>query len=185
RPSPRAQRSSSLERRATYRLRPCVPAEDARARAGLSHRSRTQGPRLLPARPGQSAAQFRELQREVRAARPGLAQLAARLRRARWEPFVDAIRSAGRHTAGIRLDHVMGLFRLFWIPDGMTAAEGAYVKYPAPILLSLLASESRRAKAFVIGEDLGLVEPPVRRHLRKKGSLSYRLVWFEGSDPAR
>ena len=107
------------------------------------------------------------------------------LRRARWEPFVDAIRSAGRHTAGIRLDHVMGVFRLFWIPDGMTAAEGAYVKYPAPILLSLLASESRRAKAFVIGEDLGLVEPPVRRHLRKKGSLSYRLVWFEGSDPAR
>jgi 4-alpha-glucanotransferase len=79
----------------------------------------------------------------------------------------------------------MGLFRLFWIPDGMTAAQGAYVKYPATTLLSLLANESRRARAFVIGEDLGLVQPTVRKHLRQKGSLSYRLVWFEGSDPAR
>jgi 4-alpha-glucanotransferase len=102
---------------------------------------------------------------------------------AHWTPFIDAIRSASSHAAGVRLDHVMGLFRLFWIPDGMTAAQGAYVKYPAPTLLSLLANESRRAKAFVIGEDLGLVEPAVRRNLRKKGSLSYRLVWFEGSDP--
>jgi len=108
-----------------------------------------------------------------------------RLAAARWEPFIDAIRGAGRHATGIRLDHVMSLFRLFWIPDGMPAARGAYVRYPAPILLSLLASESRRAGAFVIGEDLGLVEPTVRKHLRKKGSLSYRLVWFEGSDPAR
>ena len=108
-----------------------------------------------------------------------------KLARARWEPFVEAIRSAGRHAAGVRLDHVMGLFRLFWIPDGMPASHGAYVKYPAPSLLSLLASESRRARAFVIGEDLGLVEPAVRRNLKRKGSLSYRLVWFEGSEPAR
>ena len=106
-----------------------------------------------------------------------------RLGAARWEPFVDAIRSASRHATGVRLDHVMSLFRLFWIPDGATAAQGAYVKYPAPILLSLLAHESRRSGAFVIGEDLGLVEPTVRKHLRKKGSLSYRLVWFEDSDP--
>ena len=108
-----------------------------------------------------------------------------RLGKANWEPFIDAIRSAGRSATGIRLDHVMSLFRLFWIPDGMTAAQGAYVKYPAPALLSLLAAESRRARAFVIGEDLGLVEPTVRKHLRRKGSLSYRLVWFEGSEPAR
>jgi len=108
-----------------------------------------------------------------------------RLGAARWEPFIDAIRSASRHAAGVRLDHVMSLFRLFWIPDGMTAAQGAYVKYPAPALLALLANESRRAGEFVIGEDLGLVEPTVRRHLRRKASLSYRLVWFEGSDPRR
>jgi 4-alpha-glucanotransferase len=107
------------------------------------------------------------------------------LSRARWEPFIDAIRSAAQHAAGIRLDHVMGLFRLFWIPDGMTPSRGAYVQYPAPVLLRLLAHESRRAKAFVIGEDLGLVEPPVRKHLRERGSLSYRLLWFEGSEPAK
>jgi 4-alpha-glucanotransferase len=105
------------------------------------------------------------------------------LSRARWEPFIDAIRSATNHAAGIRLDHVMGLFRLFWIPDGMTPSQGAYVQYPAPILLRLLAHESKRAGAFVIGEDLGLVEPTVRKHLRQKGSLSYRLLWFEGSEP--
>jgi 4-alpha-glucanotransferase len=107
------------------------------------------------------------------------------LSRARWEPFVDAIRAAARHAAGIRLDHVMGLFRLFWIPDGMTATQGAYVRYPAAIMLRLLAHESRRANAFVIGEDLGLVEPTVRKHLRERGSLSYRLLWFEGSEPAK
>ena len=102
---------------------------------------------------------------------------------ARWEPFIDAVRGAGRHAAGIRLDHVMGLFRLFWIPEGMTARHGAYVRYPSRVLLSLLARESGRADAFVIGEDLGLVEPVVRRQLKKKGSLSYRLVWFESSEP--
>ncbi len=102
---------------------------------------------------------------------------------ARWEPFVEAIRSAAAHSAGVRLDHVMGLFRLFWIPDGMTAAQGAYVRYPATTLLALLANESRRANAFVVGEDLGLVPPTVRKHLRRRGSLSYRLLWFESSEP--
>lgn len=104
--------------------------------------------------------------------------------RAHWLPFVDAIRGASRHAAGVRLDHVMGLFRLFWIPEGMTAAQGAYVRYPASVLMRILAAESRRARSFVIGEDLGLVEPEVRRHLHDTGSLSYRLVWFEGSDPS-
>jgi 4-alpha-glucanotransferase len=104
---------------------------------------------------------------------------------AKFEPFVEAIRSAAAHAAGVRLDHVMGLFRLFWIPDGMTAAQGAYVRYPAAILLAILANESRRARAFVVGEDLGLVQPTVRKHLRARGSLSYRLLWFEGSEPGR
>jgi 4-alpha-glucanotransferase len=106
-----------------------------------------------------------------------------KLRRAHYEPFVEAIRSATTHAAGIRLDHVMGLFRLFWIPTGAAASSGAYVRYPASDLLALLAHESRRAKAFVIGEDLGLVEPAVRNRLRRRGALSYRLLWFEGPTP--
>lgn len=105
------------------------------------------------------------------------------LDRAQWAPFIDAIRGAAQHAAGIRLDHVMGLFRLFWIPEGVPATQGAYVHYPASTLLTLLAGESRRARAFVIGEDLGLVEPVVRRRLDEIGSLSYRLVWFESSHP--
>jgi 4-alpha-glucanotransferase len=104
---------------------------------------------------------------------------------ARWMPFLDAIRAAGRHAAGIRLDHVMGLFRLFWIPEGTSPARGAYVHYPADTLLALLAHESRRANAFVVGEDLGLVEPVVREQLNAKGSLSYRLLWFEDSHPSQ
>jgi 4-alpha-glucanotransferase len=106
-----------------------------------------------------------------------------KLRRAHYEPFIEAIRSATPHAAGIRLDHVMGLFRLFWIPTGTGAAGGAYVRYPASDLLALLAHESRRAKAFVIGEDLGLVEPAVRQRLSRRGALSYRLLWFEGPMP--
>jgi len=106
-----------------------------------------------------------------------------KLRRAHFEPFIEAVRSASVHAAGIRLDHVMGLFRLFWIPDGATATAGAYVQYPAAQLLALLAAESRRSRVFVIGEDLGLVEPAVRRRLRARGALSFRLLWFEGPSP--
>jgi 4-alpha-glucanotransferase len=108
-----------------------------------------------------------------------------KLRAAQCEPFVEAIRSAARHATGVRLDHVMSLFRLFWIPSGMTASQGVYVRYPANELLALLAEESRRANSFVVGEDLGLVEPSVRRRLRKRGALSYRLLWFEGASPGR
>lgn len=104
---------------------------------------------------------------------------------ARWAPFLDAMRAAFRHAAGIRIDHVMGLFRLFWIPEQMSPSQGAYVRYPASALLDLLAQESRRAQAFVIGEDLGLVEPVVREKLKAKGSLSYRLLWFEDGHPSQ
>ena len=106
-----------------------------------------------------------------------------KLAAANFEPFVEAIRSAAAHAGGLRLDHVMSLFRLFWIPDGATASDGAYVHYPSQSLLDILASESTRANAFVIGEDLGLVEPSVRAAMRRRRALGYKLMWFDEPPP--
>ncbi len=102
-----------------------------------------------------------------------------------YETFARTIRAALRHGAGIRIDHVLGLFRLFWIPPGGSATNGAYVRYPADDLLTVLAIESERAGAFVIGEDLGTVEEGVRDDLGQIGVLSTRLVYFEDSPPAQ
>jgi 4-alpha-glucanotransferase len=106
-----------------------------------------------------------------------------KLRKAHFEPFVETIRSTAKHAAGLRLDHVMGLFRLFWIPREAQASGGAYVRYAARELLAILAEESSRTHTFVIGEDLGLVEPAMRSRLRHSGVLSYRLLWFEDARP--
>ena len=102
-----------------------------------------------------------------------------KLRKAKYEPFLETIRSVGRYAAGLRLDHVMGLFRLFWIPAHAGAADGAYVRYPSHDLVALLAEESRRTNTFIIGEDLGIVEPSMRTRLRNRGVLSYKLLFFE------
>ena len=104
-----------------------------------------------------------------------------KLRAAGYAPFLEALNSVGRHAAGLRLDHVMGLFRLYWIP---MAGPGAYVRYPGAEMLALLAEASRKTNTFVVGEDLGIVEPSTRRKLRARGVLSYRLLWFEERPPA-
>src|SRR5258706_4650404 len=106
-----------------------------------------------------------------------------KLAAANFEPCVDAIRAVASHAGGLRLDHVMSLWRLFWIPEGMTASGGAYVRYPSRALLEILAAESTRSGSFVIGEDLGLVEPSVRSAMRRRHALGYRLLWFEDLPP--
>jgi 4-alpha-glucanotransferase len=108
-----------------------------------------------------------------------------RLRDACYEPWIQSIRGALRHGGGLRLDHVMGLFRLYWIPAGLTPGQGAYVRYPHEDLLNIVALEADRAGAFVIGEDLGTVEPGVRQELAGREVMSYRVWWFEDDDPAK
>ncbi len=107
------------------------------------------------------------------------------LRDAGYAPFVETVRSTIAGTGGIRIDHVMGLFRLFWIPEGRPASAGAYVRYPSTDLLDLVCLESVRAGAVVVGEDLGTVEAGVRETLAERSILSYKLLWFEPERPER
>ena len=109
----------------------------------------------------------------------------ARLRSAGYEPFAQTIRACLRHAGGLRIDHVMGLFRLFWIPEGRDPRDGAYVESNGAELLSIVALESQRARAVIVGEDLGTVEESTREQLAAHHILSYRLLWFEKTRPAQ
>jgi len=96
-----------------------------------------------------------------------------------FEPFLATLRAALRHAGGVRIDHIMGLLRLWLIPRGAPASEGAYLAYPLEDLLRLLALESHRHGAVVIGEDLGTVPPGFRARLRRAGIAGMDVMWFE------
>ncbi|HVM21323.1 MAG TPA: 4-alpha-glucanotransferase [Egibacteraceae bacterium] len=108
--------------------------------------------------------------------------LPARLPQTGYAPFRDMLRSVLRHAGGIRIDHIMGLWRLWWVPADRSAAEGTYVRYPAEDLLGVLALEAHRAGAMVVGEDLGTVEEGVRDTMAGHQILSSRVTYFERID---
>jgi 4-alpha-glucanotransferase len=96
-----------------------------------------------------------------------------------FEPFLATLRAALAHAGGVRIDHIMGLMRLWLVPRGAPASEGAYLAYPLEDLLRLLALESQRHGAVVIGEDLGTVPPGFRARLRRAGIAGMDVMWFE------
>jgi 4-alpha-glucanotransferase len=106
-----------------------------------------------------------------------------RLRDAGYKPLASLLRGAMVSGGGLRIDHVMGLTRLFWVPDGGEPSDGAYVRFPGTELLEVVALESARAEALVVGEDLGTVEDWLRDELRQRSILSTKVVWFEEAPP--
>lgn len=94
-------------------------------------------------------------------------------------PFRDMLRTILRHAGGVRIDHILGLFRLWWIPTGQPPYAGTYVRFDHEAMLGILALEAQRASAVVIGEDLGTLEPWVQGVLRERGLLGTNIAWFE------
>lgn len=94
-------------------------------------------------------------------------------------PFRDVVRSAVRHAGALRIDHILGLFRQWWIPAGHEASDGAYVQFDHEALVGILALEAQRAGAIVIGEDLGTLEPWVSDYLNERGLLGTVVALFE------
>lgn len=101
------------------------------------------------------------------------------LRRNNFEPFAEILRSAMRHAGGLRIDHVLGLRRLWLIPEGADPADGVYLQYPEEELLAVIARESWRHRCIVIGEDLGTVPEGFRERMAAAGILGLQVLWFE------
>ncbi|MGW2020504.1 4-alpha-glucanotransferase [Streptomyces sp. NPDC001927] len=96
-----------------------------------------------------------------------------------YAPYRGLLRELLRHAGALRIDHVMGLFRLWWVPEGREPTEGTYVRHDSEAMLAVLALEAHRAGAVVIGEDLGTVEPGVRDALARRGVFGTSVLWFE------
>jgi 4-alpha-glucanotransferase len=105
------------------------------------------------------------------------------LRASGYAPFRDLVRATLAHAGGIRVDHAMGLWRLWWVPDGASPADGTYVRYDADALLGILAYECHAAGSVAVAEDLGTVEPGVPETLRDNGVLGSAVLWFEQGGP--
>lgn len=106
-----------------------------------------------------------------------------KLAHAGFDPLARTLDAAMRHAAGLRIDHILGLFRLFWIPPGGSAARGAYVRQPTDALLDVVGHASRRNGTWVVGEDLGTVGEGVRPTLAARDILRYQVLWFEQDHP--
>ncbi|MGY2746613.1 4-alpha-glucanotransferase [Pseudarthrobacter sp. O4] len=102
-----------------------------------------------------------------------------RLAESGYAAYRDMLRTVLRHAGGIRVDHILGLFRLWWIPAGAGPEQGTYVYYDHEALIGILALEAQRAGAIVIGEDLGVFEPRVRDYLAERGIFGTSILWFE------
>ncbi|HET6907894.1 MAG TPA: 4-alpha-glucanotransferase [Mycobacteriales bacterium] len=107
----------------------------------------------------------------------------ARLAESAYMPLRDLLRSQLAHAGGVRIDHILGAFRMWWVPEGASPRDGTYVSYDANAFLGVAALEAHRAGAVVIGEDLGTVTPDVRTELADRGILGTSVLWFEREDP--
>jgi 4-alpha-glucanotransferase len=105
-----------------------------------------------------------------------------RLAAAGYEPLADLFAAAFQHAGGLRVDHVMGLMRLWWVPDGMSADRGAYVRYDHEAAVAALAGQAAKAGGVAIGEDLGTVDPWISRYLAEHAILGTMMLWF-ASEP--
>jgi len=101
-----------------------------------------------------------------------------RLAETGYAGYRDMLRALLTHADGLRIDHVAGLFRLWWVPPGRSADRGTYVHYDADAMLAVLTLEASRAGAVVVGEDLGTVEPEVTEALHGRNMLGSTVLWF-------
>ena len=106
-----------------------------------------------------------------------------RLRAAGYQPWIDTLRAAFRHATAVRVDHVVGLSRLYCIPPGLGARSGAYVRQFGQELLDVACLEAARSGATLVGEDLGTVEDAARSAMAERGVAGYRIAWFESLPP--